>query len=51
MCERQSKCAVAQLPVVFAPVVFHPSGMCRVLVQVLRTDVVMLTFNRLAQAS
>jgi hypothetical protein len=51
MRKRQPKRTMTQRAVVFAAVIFHPGGVRRVLVQVLRADVVMLTFNHLAQAS
>jgi hypothetical protein len=42
---------MAEFAVIFTAMIFHPGGVCRVLVQMLRANVVMLTFHHLAQAS
>ena len=49
--QRQPERTVAELPVVLAAMIFHPRRMGRVMVKMLRADVVMLATDHQAKAS
>jgi hypothetical protein len=51
MRQREIERAIRQSAVVQPPVIFHPSGVARVGVQVLRADVMVLPVHHAAQAS
>ena len=51
MRQGQPERPVAKLAIVLAPMIFHPSRMGGILVEVLRADVVMLATDHQAKAS
>lgn len=50
MPERQTKRAMAELTVVLAAVILHPSGMAGVLIEVPRADMMMLAIHHPTKA-